>query len=189
MTASSYATDFLPRMDGAGCPRGRGRLGFTYGGLGRAFARNYVLRSSLEYPGLRGEGSNPDPLPPAPSSKPHILRGSLWAIKPIAAAISHFSSGLLLARARSLFSERPNFLRSSGLRGFGTVLEIPTFQRAYESQRRDVLWLLSDRRERPLPIRHIAVRILSLQPGSPRFREFPSLDEKGPLNAGFSHRH
>jgi hypothetical protein len=26
-----------------------------------------------------------------------------------------------------------------------------------------------------------------VQPGIPRFREFPSLDEKGPLNAGFSH--
>src|SRR3977135_3819325 len=59
-----YATYFLPRMDGAGCPLGGGGLGFTYGGLGRAFARNYVLRSSLEYPGLRGEGSTPVPLPP-----------------------------------------------------------------------------------------------------------------------------
>jgi hypothetical protein len=29
---------------------------------------------------------------------------------------------------------------------------------------------------------------LRRQPGIPRFREFPSLDEKGPLNAGFSHR-
>ena len=30
---------------------------------------------------------------------------------------------------------------------------------------------------------------LRRQPASPRFREFPSLDEKRPLNAGFSHRH
>jgi hypothetical protein len=30
---------------------------------------------------------------------------------------------------------------------------------------------------------------LRRQPGSPVFREFPSLDEKGPLNAGFSHRY
>ena len=29
---------------------------------------------------------------------------------------------------------------------------------------------------------------LRRQPGIPRFREFPSLDVKGPLNAGFSHR-
>jgi hypothetical protein len=30
---------------------------------------------------------------------------------------------------------------------------------------------------------------LRRQPAIPRFREFPSLDEKGPPNAGFSHRH
>jgi hypothetical protein len=35
---------------------------------------------------------------------------------------------------------------------------------------------------------NMEVRILPGQPGSPRFREFPSLDEKGPPNAGFSHR-
>jgi hypothetical protein len=29
---------------------------------------------------------------------------------------------------------------------------------------------------------------LRRQPGIPHFREFPSLDEKGPPNAGFSHR-
>jgi hypothetical protein len=29
---------------------------------------------------------------------------------------------------------------------------------------------------------------LRRQPGIPRFREFPSLDEKGPPNAGFSRR-
>jgi hypothetical protein len=60
-----YATDFLPRMDGAGCPLGGGgALGSLMAALGRAFARNHVLRSSLEYPGLRGEGSTPGPLPP-----------------------------------------------------------------------------------------------------------------------------
>src|SRR6476646_1611390 len=42
---------------GAGAPQ-------VHGGLGRAFARNYVRRNSLEYSGLRGEGSNPVPLPP-----------------------------------------------------------------------------------------------------------------------------
>jgi hypothetical protein len=42
---------------GAGAPQ-------VHGGLGRAFARNYVRRSSLEYSGLRGEGSIPVPLPP-----------------------------------------------------------------------------------------------------------------------------
>jgi hypothetical protein len=29
---------------------------------------------------------------------------------------------------------------------------------------------------------------LRRQPGIPRFREFPSLDKKGPPNAGFFHR-
>ena len=48
----------------------------------------------------------------------------------MAAAISHLNSGLLLVRARSLFSERPIYLRSSAFREFGTVLEIPTFRRA-----------------------------------------------------------
>ena len=60
---------------GAGAPQ-------VHGGLGRAFARNYVRRSSLEYSGLRGEGSNPVPLPPPPWPKPLILRVSLGAIKP-----------------------------------------------------------------------------------------------------------
>ena len=59
-----YVTDFLPRMDGAGCPLGAGRLGFTYDGLSPRLCRNYVLQSSLDYAGLRGEGSIPVPLPP-----------------------------------------------------------------------------------------------------------------------------
>ncbi len=36
----------------------------VHGGLGRAFARNYVRRNSLEYSGLHGEGSTSVPLPP-----------------------------------------------------------------------------------------------------------------------------
>src|SRR5260370_23988858 len=60
---------------GSGAPQ-------VHGGLGRAFARNYVRRNSLEYSGLRGEGSTPVPLPPPAWPKPHILRVSLWAIKP-----------------------------------------------------------------------------------------------------------
>jgi len=35
---------------------------------------------------------------------------------------------------------------------------------------------------------HLPVRILPPQPGSAAFGEFPSFDEKGPPNAGFSHR-
>src|SRR6266576_5953217 len=43
----------------------------VHGGLGRAFARNYVRRNSLEYSGLRGEGSNPVPLPPRSCASPN----------------------------------------------------------------------------------------------------------------------
>src|SRR6266436_1978359 len=52
---------------GAGAPQ-------VHGGLGRAFARNYVRRNSLEYSGLRGEGSNPVPLPPPMTPPPAFLR-------------------------------------------------------------------------------------------------------------------
>jgi hypothetical protein len=41
----------------------------------------------------------------------------------------------------------------------------------YEFQRKEVLRFLSDRREHPIPIRHIAVRILSPQPGIPALRQ------------------
>src|SRR5258707_1747019 len=54
---------FYPEWDGAGCHQGAGAPQ-VHGGLGRAFARNYVRRNSLEYSGLRGEGSTPVPLPP-----------------------------------------------------------------------------------------------------------------------------
>ena len=59
-----YATGFLPRNGWCRLPtRGRGAPQ-VHSGLGRAFARNYVRRNSLEYSGLRGEGSTPVPLPP-----------------------------------------------------------------------------------------------------------------------------
>src|SRR5712671_5532956 len=58
----------------------------VHGGLGRAFARNYVRRNSLEYSGLRGEGSTPVPLPPP----------STWAV---------------CYRARSTSPKIPNKLR------------------------------------------------------------------------------
>ena len=51
-----------------------------------------------------------------------------------------------------MFSERPVSLRSSGLHPFGTVLEIRTFGATYEFQRKEVLPLLSDRRERLISI-------------------------------------
>jgi len=62
--------------------QGRGRLWFPYGGLGRAFARNYVRRNSLEYSGLRGEGSTPVPLPPPNHPRQGVLRATSLATKP-----------------------------------------------------------------------------------------------------------
>lgn len=53
-------------------------------------------------------------------------------ISPVEAAISRLNSGLQIDRAGSLFSEWPISLWSSGLCGFGTVLEIRMFREAYE---------------------------------------------------------
>jgi len=50
--------------------------------------------------------------------------------------------------ADRLFSGRPVSLRSSGLHPFGTVLEIRMFGVTYKVQRKEVLPLLSDWRER-----------------------------------------
>src|SRR6266403_804500 len=75
-----YATDFLPRMDGAGCPGGGGASGSWW--PGRALARNHVRRSSLEYSGLRGEGSTPGPLPPPGCPRRCVLRANSLANKP-----------------------------------------------------------------------------------------------------------
>src|SRR6266850_4065528 len=75
----------LPKKDVAGCPPGGGAPQ-VHGGLGRAFARNYVRRNSLEYSGLPGEGSTPVPLPPP----------STWTV-------SH--------RAQSIIPKIPNKLR------------------------------------------------------------------------------
>jgi hypothetical protein len=94
-------------------------------------------------------------------------RKFLGNLSPITAANSHLNFGLLLDRACSLFSERPIYLRSSALRGFDTVLEILTFRSTYEFQRKEVLRLLSERREHPIPIRHIELRIFPSHPGIP----------------------
>ena len=119
---------------------------------------------------------------------PYSPRQFLGKLSPITAAISHLNSGLLLGRARSLFSERPISLRSSGLRTFGTVLEIPTFRRTCEFRGKEVLRLLSDGREHPIPIRNIEVQILPPHLRILVFKECSFLDEKGAPNAGFSHR-
>src|ERR1700716_1262969 len=73
---------------GAGVPQ-------VHGGLGRAFARNYVRRSSLDYSGLRGEGWIPVPLPPPDQPTQCFLRGISFAIKP--SIRSHFQFELWTA--------------------------------------------------------------------------------------------
>jgi hypothetical protein len=55
-----------------------------------------------------------------------------WQLSPSLAAISDLGSGLLNCIARSFFSEWLDSLPISGLRGFGTVLEIRVFRAAYE---------------------------------------------------------
>jgi hypothetical protein len=64
------------------------------GGLDPVFARHHVRQSSLEYVGLRGEGSTPVPLPPPAWPQPAVLCRRLLAISPILAVISDSSSGL-----------------------------------------------------------------------------------------------
>jgi hypothetical protein len=57
-----------------------------------------------------------------------------WQLSPLLAAISDLSSGLLIGRVRLFVSEWLISLQSSGLSGFGTVLEIRVFRGAYEIQ-------------------------------------------------------
>ena len=73
-----------------------------------------------------------------------------WQLSPVIVAISRLRFGLPIGGAGLLFSERPVSLPSSGLHLFDTVLENRTFGVAYELQRKKVLRLLSDRRERPI---------------------------------------
>ena len=153
--------------------------------LAAPFARNHVRQSALEYSGLRGEGSIPVPLPPPPRRGRIFSAKLLSDLSPIAAAISHLNSGLLLGSERSLFSERPISLQSSGLRRFGTVFEIPTFRRTSEFQRKEVLPLLSDGREELIPIRNIEVRVLSPQPAFRGLAMLPTKRSNGPETAGF----
>jgi hypothetical protein len=72
-----------------------------------------------------------------------------WQLGPIALAVSNLNSGLPTGRISLLFSEGPISLRTSGLRPFGTVLEIRSFRVACGDQRKEVWLFLSDRRESP----------------------------------------
>src|SRR3979490_2006000 len=76
-----YATDFLPRTDGAGCSPGGGGASGSWWPWPR-LSRNYVRRSSLEDSGLRGEGSPPVPLPPPACPRAEYSPVNSRAIKP-----------------------------------------------------------------------------------------------------------
>jgi hypothetical protein len=88
----------------------------------------------------------------------HLVQGrafsrrSCWRLSPVAVGISDSRSGLPTRTNALLFSETPVFLRTSGLRPFGTVLETRSFRVTYKLQRKWVLPLSSDRRERPISV-------------------------------------
>jgi hypothetical protein len=58
------------------------------------------------------------------------------------------------------------------------------FRRSYKFQRKEVLRLLSDRGERPIPVRHIEVRILPPQPGSLEAKDIYPEARKKPAIGG-----
>ena len=64
--------------------------------------------------------------------------------------ISDLSSGLRTGRNVLLFSERPVFLRTSGLNPFSAVLEMRLFRVAYELRGMGFGKYFSDRREPPI---------------------------------------
>ena len=81
--------------------------------------------------------------------------------------ISDLRAGLLLGRMRSLFSEWPIYLRSSGHHRFSTVLETPMFRVVYEPSQKQVQRVLSRRREYPVskistPVLRGFIRVLRL---------------------------
>jgi hypothetical protein len=72
------------------------------------------------------------PIAPPAWPQPSILCTRLLAISPVLAAISDLNSGPPIDGVGSFFSEWLISLRGSGLRKFGTVLEIRVFQDVYE---------------------------------------------------------
>jgi hypothetical protein len=141
--------------------RTRGRSGVQLAPLAQVFL------NVGEHVRLRAIYTDLDTLSASFGEALYSLRELVGDLSPVVAAISHLSMGLKIGRAGSMFSERPVSLRSSGLRNFGTVLEILTFRRTYEFQRKVVLRLPSDRRERPISNSPFAaIRHLS-SPGGP----------------------
>jgi len=85
-----------------------------------------------DYCGLRREGSIPVPLPPPASLQPPVLCAKMLGIEP--SISSDFCFGFRTSKRQSppFYSEWLNSLQSSGLRVFGTVLEIRVFRAADE---------------------------------------------------------
>ncbi len=102
----------------------------------------------MEYANLRGEGSNPVPLPPPACLRERILWVNLRAIQPSNSSDFSFGLRLPIGRGGLFFSEKPVFLRSSGLYPFGKDFEIRTFGVAYGLQRKEFCRVISDWRER-----------------------------------------
>ena len=83
--------------------------------------------------------------------------------------------------SRLIFSKRSISLRSSGPPRFGTVLEIRTFQVAYELRGKRFCGFSWTGEGVRFPIRHLEVRILLPQPSSPASGDFTLGNAKKPL--------
>ena len=69
--------------------------------------------------------------------KGHFFSGrARWQLSPVSVIISNLSCELPTGRIVLFFSERPVFLRTSGLHPFSTVLEKPLFRVSYGLQRK-----------------------------------------------------
>jgi hypothetical protein len=128
-------------------------------------------QSSLEYAGLRGEGSTPVPLPPPAWPEPSILSTRLLAIRPVLAAISDLNSGPLIDGVGSFFSEWLISLRGSGLR---ESVRFSKFER-FEMFMNSTKWRFpsSSRTGKSIRFRnrHFEVRNLPPQPPIRAFRQ------------------
>jgi hypothetical protein len=126
--AKLYRRTRLPRTDS--CRQAPCQCSVPNGGLGPLFPETRSA-SLPELAGIRWatwRRLDPSSSPSASLAEAPVFSArTCWQFGPVAAAISHLSSGLTIGRAGSFFSERPISLRSSGLCGFGTVLEIRMF--------------------------------------------------------------
>jgi hypothetical protein len=148
---------------------------------------------SLDCAGLPGEGSIPVPFPPPPRRGRIFSAKVAERFKPNSGSDFSFELRTPSRQGALVFSERPIYLRSSGLRGFGTVLEIPTFRRAYECHEKRFCGSSWTGESIRFPIRHFQVRILRPQRASPVVsrhycRLIPLLRTKCRLNDKGTHR-